>query len=420
MGDWKTLLKTPRFRALWVALVCANLGSWSLLAALPILVAERFGAGGALVLSLGWRILPKIVLAPVSGVLLRRFGAPRVAGLALLSGACLTAVLPWCENFVLLQATIAAIGALDVFVMPGLLSLRGAVTPKGFELAGNSLCSMADRVGKTAGPAFGGVLATLGFVPAFLAFAAATALAALPVARLPRPAPAAEAGTAARGTGPAAVAREFCLLLRHDRVLIGLLVCAVSYMVMLGGLRPFLFWANRDWFGAADTAWTGLMAAQGAGAVLGALAAGTFNRALLRRASAYRLTMITGIAEGALHLMLLLCPNGSTGAWIAMALLAAAGIPEVISTATWFTAMQHRLSPERQGVFFALSAPMWDIAFAGGVLSAGLHASAMLSLGPWWALLSLTATLPIVPLLILDIRARPYGGGASGQLGGAL
>ena len=35
-------------------------------------------------------------------------------------------------------------------------------------------------------------------------------------------------------------------------------------------------WANREWFGAADAAWTGLMAAQGAGAVIGALVAGGF------------------------------------------------------------------------------------------------------------------------------------------------
>src|ERR1700690_3164153 len=107
MGDWKTLLAVPRFRALWFALLCANLGSWSVLAALPILVAERYGAGGALVLSLGWRILPKIILAPVSGVLLRRFGATRITCLALLAEAALTASVPWCEDFTVLQVVIA-------------------------------------------------------------------------------------------------------------------------------------------------------------------------------------------------------------------------------------------------------------------------------------------------------------------------
>jgi predicted MFS family arabinose efflux permease len=404
MGDWRTLLAVPRFRALWFALICANLGSWSVMAALPILVADRFGAGGALVLSLGWRIVPKILLAPVSGVFLRRFGAPKVAFLALLTEAVLTALLPLCRDFAVLQVVIAGIGALDVFVMPGILSLRGAVTPKGMELASNSLVSMADRMGKMIGPAIGGLAVIAGFTPAFAGFAAAIALAALPISGLPRPE---REGSPAGRWQMLRLPGEFWAMLRSDRVLVGLLVCAVSYMVMIGGLRPFLFWANREWFGAADTAWTGLMAAQGAGAVIGAIAAGTFNRALLRRASAYTLTMVAGIIEGLCHLLLVLCPGGATGAWVAMGILALAGIPEVISTATWFTVLQQRLSPERQGLFFAFTSPLWDCAYTVGVMSAGFHAGAMLGLTPWWAVLSLTATLPILPMLFLDAKRRP-------------
>lgn len=391
MGDWRTLLSVQRFRALWIALLCANLGSWSVLAALPILVADRFGAGGALVMSLSWRLLPKILLAPVSGLMLRRFGAPRVASLALTTVGVLTFSLPWCRDFVLLQVAIACIGAADAFMLPGLMSMRGAVTPQGMELAGNSLCSMADRIGKTVGPLIGGVAVLAGFEAAFFLFAAALILAALPVSRLPRPA----RSPGAIGNSILGMAVEFWRMIRGDRVLFGLLVCAVTYCVMLGGLRPFLFWANRDWYGAADTAWTGLMAAQGAGAVLGAITAGTFNRALLRRGSAYGLSLVTGVLEGAFHLLLLL----TSSPWVAMVILAVAGIPEVISTAAWFTAMQQRLTPDRQGVFFAFTAPLWDCAWAIGVMSAGFHASGLLGLSPWWAMISLTATLPLLPLI---------------------
>jgi MFS family permease len=403
MRDWRTLLAAPRFRGLWLALVCANLGSWSMLAALPILVAERYGAGGALVLSLAWRILPKIVLAPVSGVLLRRFGAPRVTCLALVAEAGLTASLPWCDDFTVLQVAIAGVGALDVFMMPGLMSLRGTVTPAGLEMASNSLCSMADRIGKTIGPAVGGLAVIAGFAPAFAGFALAIALASIPVMTLPQPERSADIP---HSWNLSLLPGEFLRMLRGDGMLVGLLVAAVSYMVMIGGLRPFLFWANREWFGAADTAWTGLMAAQGAGAVIGALVAGTFNRALLRHTSAYTLTLVAGIMEGLFHLSLLLCPAGATGAWVAMSILALGGIPEVISTAAWFTVVQQRLSPERQGLFFAFTSPLWDCAYAIGVTSAGLHAGAMLDLAPWWAMLSLTATLPILPLLVWNMRRR--------------
>jgi len=65
---------------------------------------------------------------------------------------------------------------------------------------------------------------------------------------------------------------------------------------------------------------------------------------------------VTGILEGALHLALLLTANSAQ----AMTVLALASIPEILSTATWFTAMQQRLTPQRQGVFFSLAAPLWD------------------------------------------------------------
>jgi predicted MFS family arabinose efflux permease len=403
LGDWKALMAVPRFRGLWTALLCANLASWSVLTALPILVAERYGAGGALVVSLSWRILPKILLAPVSGVLLRRLGAPSTACFALLGEAALTAVLPWCGDFTALQIVIAGVGALDAFMMPALMSLRGTVSPKGMELAGNSLCSMAERIGKTAGPAIGGLALLGGVAPAFLGFGIVTAMAAIPAARLPRALP----EPASRGWAILRMPIEFWRVLRGDHVTPGLLICAVAYMVMLGGLRPFLFWANHDWFGGADTAWTGLMAAQGAGAMIGALAAGAFNRALLRRASAYMLTMVFAICEGLLYLLFLVCPSGAAGILAAMAILAMAGIPEVISASAWFSALQQRLSPARQGLFFAFTVPLWDCGYAIGVMSAGLHAAGILGLGLWWTMLVLTATLPILPLLAWDTSRRP-------------
>lgn len=392
MHDWKTLLATPRFRSLWLALVCNNLGSWCVMAALPILVAERFGAGSELVLSLGLRILPKILLAPISGGFLRRYGATRVAACALAAEGVLTALLPWCDAFAVLQVVIASIGTLDVFVNPSLLSLRGPSTPPGLSMAANTLCSVADRSAKIVGPIIGGIAVLGGFVPAFLAFGLTIMLAAIPVARLPVPHEA-PVGRQAFIASP----MEFVAMLRGDRIMTGLLIAAVTYMVMIGGLRPFLFWANREWYGASDAAWTGLLSAQGVGALIGAVVAGLFGRRFERWLSAYALTLVTGILEGVLHLALLFAVDGTQ----AMLVLAAASIPEILSTATWFTAMQERLTPQQQGVFFTFAMPVWDCAFALGVMSAGLHASGSLSLTAFWALVSLSATLPLVPLLLV-------------------
>ncbi|HBK07767.1 MAG TPA: hypothetical protein DDZ81_18255 [Acetobacteraceae bacterium] len=389
MNDYRALLRAPRFRAFWLALLAANLGSWCVIATLPILVAQRYGAGMVLVLSLGLRIVPKVLLAPLAGGLLRRFGPARVASSAMVAMAVLTAGLPWCDNLILFQAVIGAIGTIDLFINPGLLALRGAVTPAGLSMAGNTMFSVADRAAKVAGPALGGVLVLAGFAPAFAVFAAMTALAAIPIARFSAP-PDARAADARSGS-----LTGFVRIIRADRQIVGLLIASVTYMVMLGGLRPFLFWANRDWFGASDTAWTGLLVAQGAGALIGAVVSALFVGRFLRGMSAYTLTMLTGIMEGAVHLLLLFAQNSAQ----AILILALAGIPEIISTSAWFTAMQERLAPAQQALFFTFAAPMWDLFFALGIASAGLHARGVLSLSSYWALVSLIATVPLIPLL---------------------
>ena len=70
MNDFKQLFATPALRRYWLCLALYQLGSWSVLAALPILVAVRFGVGAELVLSIGIKMLPRILLAPFAGALL--------------------------------------------------------------------------------------------------------------------------------------------------------------------------------------------------------------------------------------------------------------------------------------------------------------------------------------------------------------
>jgi hypothetical protein len=267
-------------------------------------------------------------------------------------------------------------------------------------MAGNTLCSVADRTAKVAGPALGGLAVLAGFGPAFAGFGLLIALAALPVARLPKFAPVAadtpRGGSADTPRGGSL--RAFLQTVRTDRVIGGLMIASLTYLVMLGGLRPFLFWANSDWYGASDTAWTGLLAAQGAGALVGAVVSALCVPALLRRMSAYRLSILTGLAEGAMHLLLLVATTSAQ----AIAILALAGIPEIISTAAWFTAVQARLSASQQGSFYTFTAPLWDLAFAVGIASAALHAQGVLPLSAYWAMVSLTATLPLLPLLAWD------------------
>ena len=361
----------------------------------------RFGTGTDLVISLSLRMLPRIVLAPAAGAALRRFGARNVAIATIAATGALTVALPFCRDFLLLQAVILAIGGMDVFGIPALLALRSPTIPRGLEMAGNTLFFSADRLAKFAGPMLGGLAETTGTGAAYLGFGAAMLLAAAAIARLPSAASDADAGA----LPPAhilAVLRDFRAMLRGDAVLVALLISAVPYMITFGGLRPFLFWANAEWFGASAAVWTLLLAAQGVGAIAGTLVSGMFSRAMLRIMSTYELMLATTLLEGLSHVTLLFA--SSVGA--AIVLLVLGGIPEMLSYATYFTCIQERLSPERQATFYSMQQPLLDVALILGVASADVHAEGVLSLGAYWGALCLFSTLPVVALLGLHIRLR--------------
>ena len=282
MRDWKILLTTPGFRSFWLALMSDGLGTWCVIATLPILVAERFGAGSELVISLGLRIAPRILLAPAAGAVLRRFGAQRVAVVATAATGVLTMLLPWCRDFIVLQAAILAIGMMDVCVNPALLALRTPVTPRGLEVAGNSLFSPPTGWRSSPAPRSRASLSPPASPSPISASASRCCSRPASSCCCPRHLPPATPSHCRDAVGMLAVLRDFIAMLRDDAVLVALLLCAVPYMVTFGGMRPFLFWANTEWFGASDAAWTVLLTAQGVGGIVGVLLSGLFSRALLR------------------------------------------------------------------------------------------------------------------------------------------
>ena len=70
------------------------------------------------------------------------------------------------------------------------------------------------------------------------------------------------------------------LAMLNDRVLWALVIPALGYMIAVGALTPFLFWLNQDQFRLAPEQWTLLLAAQGVGALLGAVLASFLGKRL--------------------------------------------------------------------------------------------------------------------------------------------
>lgn len=376
-----------------------------LVAALPLLVAQRFGTGAELVGSLALRLASRILFAPVAAAVIRRAGprTPVFAGLVV-TAFCLVAV-GIVEHAGTLQLMVLTIGLADTVVAPGLLALRAAVVPTGRNMEANTAFQTIDRLAKIFGPPAAGLMLTV-VAPAlaFPALAAGHLVAAIALGSGVQ-APDQISRQAKPAAGPGLV-RKAMATLNETPVLWALVLPALGYMICLGALQPFLFWLNQDQFGLGPSMWTVLLAAQGAGAVLGALVANRLARTLTEERSLLTAYLVASLLEGITTLALVFAPNHAQ----ATVMLIIGGIPEMVAIAAYFTLVQQRLDLERQAIFYALSLPLMDLFMVAGVLSGMLHSTGWMTLRQFWFLASAAAILPVLPFLASK-AARKNGTG---------
>ncbi|WP_457587088.1 MFS transporter [Ensifer canadensis] len=396
-----SLWKSAAFRRVGFALAFYSFCSWMLVAALPLLVAQRFGTGAELVGSLALRLAPRILFAPLAAGLIRRAG-PRTAVCAGLAATALClGVLGVVEHAGTLQIIVFTIGLADTIVVPGLLALRAAAVPAGRNMEANTTFQTIDRLAKIFGPpAAGLMLAVLAPALAFPALAVGHLVAATGLfTRAGAPEQSSRQRPPSAGSG---LFLEAAATLRENPVLWALVLPALGYMISLGALQPFLFWLNHDQFGLGSTMWTVLLAAQGAGAVLGALVSNRLARTLIDTQSLLTAYLVASLLEGVTTLVLVFAPNHA----LAAAMLIVGGIPEMVAFAAYFTLIQQRLSLERQAVFYALSLPLMDLFMVAGVLTGMLHSGGWMTLQQFWFVASAAAILPVLPFLACRSTGR--------------
>ncbi|OCP38216.1 MFS transporter [Ensifer sp. LC163] len=389
-----SLWKSAVFRRVGFALTFYSFCSWMLVAALPLLVAQRFGAGTELVDSLALRLAPRILFAPVAAGLIRRFGPrfPVCAGL-IVTALCLIA-LAVVEHAGALQIVVLAIGLADTIVVPGLLALRAATTPVGRNMEANTTFQTIDRLAKILGPPAAGLMLTITSPAlAFPALAGGHLVAAIALCRgiVASWQMSLEPELAARS----GLLREATATMRENPMLWALVLPALGYMISLGALQPFLFWLNHDQFGLGPAMWTVLLAAQGTGAVIGALVSNRLAKTLVDAQSLLTAYLVASLLEGVTTLALVVAPNHA----LATAMLIIGGIPEMVAFAAYFTLIQQRLSLARQAVFYALSLPLMDLFMVVGVLAGTLYSDGWMTLRQFWFIAGASAILPVLPFL---------------------
>jgi predicted MFS family arabinose efflux permease len=177
------------------------------------------------------------------------------------------------------------LGAGEGLFLPGSFAIVPVLLPDEDLQSGNALASGWTQLATLAGPAIGGVLvALLGPSPAFALDAASFVVSALMLARLraaQRPAvsgAAAAASSPAAGRGPGTPTLRG--LLRSERVLQVALLITIAANLGSGGVSEVALPALAHGpLHAGAAGYGGLIAAFGAGALLGTLAAGRARRA---------------------------------------------------------------------------------------------------------------------------------------------
>ncbi|WDZ76197.1 MFS transporter [Ensifer adhaerens] len=380
------------FRRISLVLVVHSFGSWMLVAALPLIVAARFGAGAELVGSLALRLLPRILFAPLAAALLRRTGPHIPVRCAIAGIAVAIPGLALAPDAITLQAIVFLIGLADTVITPGLLTLRAASVPPARNMEANTAFQAIDRFAKIFGPPATGLAAAATSISATL-FALALGhivAAALLLRHAGNRQPCAPSVSNAPN-----FRQEVITILRDNPLLWALLLPALGYMVSLGALQPFLFWLNRDQFHLGPEMWTVLLGAQGLGALIGALVSSRLARVLTETRALLLAYLAASLLEGISTFALIFAPDHGT----ATALLIVGGIPEMVAFAAYFTLVQRCLSLERQTVFYALTLPLMDLCLAAGVLSGAICTSGLMSLGQFWLFASACAVLPVLPFL---------------------
>ena len=167
-GGLRSVLRQPAFARLWSAQLVAQLGEAIALVAMPLLVYALTGSAELLSLIFVLQLVPRVVLAPIAGMLADRLDRRRVILSADVARAGLVALIPFMDQAwqVALLATLVAIG--NTIARPAELAAVPAVVPPGQLVPALSATQVAGSVVRVIGPTLAaGVIALTGPGAAF-------------------------------------------------------------------------------------------------------------------------------------------------------------------------------------------------------------------------------------------------------------
>jgi MFS family permease len=167
-GRYRSVLAVPAFRALWVAQMLAALGEALSSIALPLLAYAITGSAQLASQVFVARLLPLILLAPVSGILADRVDRRRLMVAADLIRAVLVAMIPFAREGWQLGVLAALVAVNDAVARPAALASLPMVVPPAQLVQALSASQVGNSAIRVVGPAIGAaIIGVAGAGPAF-------------------------------------------------------------------------------------------------------------------------------------------------------------------------------------------------------------------------------------------------------------
>jgi len=175
---YRSVLRLPAFRRLWLGLSISSLGDWIGLFAL-LSMTDRLSGGNTLAVGglMIFRVLPAFIVGPLAGVALDRIDRRKAMVVSDVLRACLIAIVPFAQTLPALYAVSFLLETISLVWMPAKDSLIPNIVPGRWLVAANSLSLFSTYgVFPLGALTFTGLVAVAGFLGTHVAFLEALSL----------------------------------------------------------------------------------------------------------------------------------------------------------------------------------------------------------------------------------------------------
>ena len=406
LTSYREVIRSPRYFPLWLGQLVSSFGDTLHYVALVVLVFQLSGEGLAVAGLVAVEIVPVLVLGPVAGVVIDRFGRKGILVASDLVRAALALSLVWPQGVWHAYVVAAGLAAASVFFNPTVNAVIPALTTTEQRLAANSVSWSTGRLVQIlAASIAGGVIAIVGTGPAFALNAASFVLSAVAISTLRIPAHAGElAASTKRGLasffGDARAGLDYA---RRDFFVSRLLVVQSLASFAVGATGAMLVVLSQRHLGQPPSGFAWLIAAIGAGALIGPL----IPNALARDYRNARWLFVPYLIRGAGDVLIALF----TPLPVALAILFVYGLNTSTGMVVFSSTIQGAIPESMRGRVFTLLDVDWSafrlISLAlGGVIADRLGIEPLFWIGG--TLLALAGALGLA--LLGNVRFVPESG----------